>query len=752
MNRVMVCWCLTREIQRGVETPAQREMRERVLILFDRRFKPNQGDEIMRKQIGIAALIATAGMSASALAQDSVSSSLGGLPGDALNPWNDNAASYVVDMAPVVTSAGRTFGAAILLKSTQTDVNFFNNLGSSSSMSTDILNDVPFSSVSYSVWDAAGAGVNGAANTAPGSMSPTGMASQFSMAWSEFGTSVSGNSYNGMVGAIVNYDPSSANRLFVDRKMIAVNSGSELDVDSSQLGGVSVDANGNVYFRGDDFNVAGPNPVIGNNIFRTRMGDRNGAVSNHISLGGTMDATDHIIQDGGTVFVVPNNIPASSSGGNGLYGGVNFNGEYTYGAAFGSTTATTGYFDTSGGQLGSGRGANGGAKVDALGVGAVHTFGQYAKDANNDTRTFNLWGVDATGAVVGTKAWDLPTTITDNDDGFVINYTAFTEFTNYLGSTPFRGGVGNVAVGSDINGNGVFAATVAENGLSNDFSTQIIVGRYDAVNDTTEFTMAAYIDQFNLFTQDAGKPIFDENGVEIGQCVNLDAVTGGTPLGPSMSAPTIDAAGNIWFIGAVELYDRFVGGGSDFDGALLRAVLDPTDFSYKLELVLENGTRIAGLNSGRDYVINFLGSATGNGGPNPGSMWSNNASSASWNNVDISNTAPGDTITNGGVIVSTSITYDIDGDNIFNNPSSGNFDPAAPADEAYSVAMYIGYYQDEVACPADITGDGSLNFFDISAFLTAFSAMDPIADFTGDGAFNFFDISAFLSAFSAGCP
>jgi len=55
-------------------------------------------------------------------------------------------------------------------------------------------------------------------------------------------------------------------------------------------------------------------------------------------------------------------------------------------------------------------------------------------------------------------------------------------------------------------------------------------------------------------------------------------------------------------------------------------------------------------------------------------------------------------------------------------------------------------------CPADLTGDGDLNFFDVSAFLSAFSASDPSADFTGDGSFNFFDVSAFLTAFSAGCP
>ena len=56
------------------------------------------------------------------------------------------------------------------------------------------------------------------------------------------------------------------------------------------------------------------------------------------------------------------------------------------------------------------------------------------------------------------------------------------------------------------------------------------------------------------------------------------------------------------------------------------------------------------------------------------------------------------------------------------------------------------------ACPADLTGDGVLNFFDVSAFLSAFNSLDPVADFTADGVFNFFDVSAFLNAFNAGCP
>jgi hypothetical protein len=55
-------------------------------------------------------------------------------------------------------------------------------------------------------------------------------------------------------------------------------------------------------------------------------------------------------------------------------------------------------------------------------------------------------------------------------------------------------------------------------------------------------------------------------------------------------------------------------------------------------------------------------------------------------------------------------------------------------------------------CPPDLNGDGELNFFDVSAFLNAYSAQDPIADFTNDGQFDFFDVSGFLNSFNTGCP
>lgn len=58
----------------------------------------------------------------------------------------------------------------------------------------------------------------------------------------------------------------------------------------------------------------------------------------------------------------------------------------------------------------------------------------------------------------------------------------------------------------------------------------------------------------------------------------------------------------------------------------------------------------------------------------------------------------------------------------------------------------------ESGCSADLTGDGVLDFFDVSAFLNAYNAGDPSADLTGDGVMDFFDVSAFLNAFNAGCP
>lgn len=61
-------------------------------------------------------------------------------------------------------------------------------------------------------------------------------------------------------------------------------------------------------------------------------------------------------------------------------------------------------------------------------------------------------------------------------------------------------------------------------------------------------------------------------------------------------------------------------------------------------------------------------------------------------------------------------------------------------------------YELTVICPGDFNLDGVADFFDVQAFLSSFSASDPIADLTADGMFDFFDVLAYLNHFAAGCP
>lgn len=56
------------------------------------------------------------------------------------------------------------------------------------------------------------------------------------------------------------------------------------------------------------------------------------------------------------------------------------------------------------------------------------------------------------------------------------------------------------------------------------------------------------------------------------------------------------------------------------------------------------------------------------------------------------------------------------------------------------------------ACPADLNGDGALTHVDVQLFLAAYHAGDPVADMIADGTINFFDLQAYLNRFSDGCP
>lgn len=698
----------------------------------------------MTSGIVAAALVACAG---SAFAQDSVSNVGATLPGDGLSPWAPGAqrTAYVVDLSPFNTSWGTTFGIAPLIKTSKTAANFSGSLGSAQYLSNDLLQGAEFAAPTYAFWqDAPGFGVNPTTNNAPNTVSPTGASNRFAAAFSEFSTTTGGFNYNGVLGAVVNYRPSEPGRLYVKRVVAAVNTLNDTTGDSSQLGFGSIDADGNTYYRADDFSLAGspggPN-ISGNNLYRTDL-DTRGAVVNQITgnIAG-LDATAALLTGSAVAHNTPNHIPQSVAGTAKIATG-NFNIQYVRGDSAPLTADGSHLAPPAPDQ----RGSFGSSLRQTLGTG-VTTLGVLAKDTASITRGLNVFSVNAAGNVLNKVVMYAPSSVTDNADGFTVNYTGAEQFGQYASQAAFRGGVGQVALGRDRNGMGLAAATMHENGLTDDFSTQILVARRDNNTGGVAWAVAAYIDQA-FATGRSGKEILDgPGGSAIGVLTPLFNVTGGSPLGPSMSSPVIDAAGNVWFVGAVELFNRLPGGGSDFDSALLRAVYNETTFSYELELVVELGQVFAGLNSGVNWNIRFTGIADSNS-IDSGTMFSGNGSSATFNNIPLANIdSNADARTNGGIVLNAAITYDVDGD--------GTFDTSAGVDEGYNALLYIGAIQpvDGPCNEADFVPPyGTLDFFDVLAFLQAFSNQDPAADLNSDLAFDFFDVLQFLQSFSEGCP
>ena len=79
---------------------------------------------------------------------------------------------------------------------------------------------------------------------------------------------------------------------------------------------------------------------------------------------------------------------------------------------------------------------------------------------------------------------------------------------------------------------------------------------------------------------------------------------------------------------------------------------------------------------------------------------------------------------------------------------------AEPAlSEVVRVEFFCGFGDCATGCLPDFNRDQSLNIEDITAFLDAYTAGDRAADLAAPvGVFNFFDIAAFISAYSTGCP
>lgn len=69
------------------------------------------------------------------------------------------------------------------------------------------------------------------------------------------------------------------------------------------------------------------------------------------------------------------------------------------------------------------------------------------------------------------------------------------------------------------------------------------------------------------------------------------------------------------------------------------------------------------------------------------------------------------------------------------------------------ITYFCGFGNCATGCLADFDRNNRVDFFDLAAFLTAYTAQQPAADLAEPlGVYNFFDVAAFVSAFSAGCP
>jgi hypothetical protein len=725
-----------------------------------------------------------AGLAAPAFAQDSTSRNSdggGGLPGDAMDAYSTvlQKKNYVATLSPITTSQGTTFGIVPLIKGSKACSVFFNNLISAQSISQTILNDIDATGTNYLTWGAPQQGAHPTEN-APGAISVSGpFGKQFGVTFNEGsgGTAClpSTESQDNVITGIVNFDPAAPAKMYVQRVVAGVNKANNtagtLNVGSLAVGGV--DASGFTAIRGDNFGSSSvaPNRISGNNYYLVDAAARNGAVVNQLNSLGGSDVTIRPLNASTTTHSTPSLIPSDLTGSAVVVTGSNFSKQYTYQT---SPTAMT----TTLAHLGALADIRGGVAFSQKVIfpGSVGTNCILAKTTTAGaalTDSISIWGVDAAGAVTGQRTFTAPTNISDTCDTFTISGW---DFDGYHSQVNAQGGNGCAAVGKDQYGNGLVAGTLYDNTTWNNFIVSVLgapstvwdnanpynaiaVGRFDPNSAApAQWKLAAWVNFDTVTLTSTGKPILDSTGTPIGRVCSFWDVHQDPARqyqwGPDFSQPVIDSAGNIWFMSYVELFNRLPGGGSDFDAALVRAVYDPDQFCYTLDLVLEVGQQITGSDSTVKYQINFLDivdgdgtSGTGDPSNSSGTIFTNNGLQAAWANVN--NTAlPASYPQNlGGLVIGAKIIYDVNNDGQYNDPTSGGGNPAS-TDEGYNALMYIGNIK---YCPADVTGDGLIDLGDFFQFFNDFDQNLLGADINGDLSVDLIDFFQFLNSFDQGC-
>ncbi len=641
-------------------------------------------------------ILATGVLATAALAQDSVSKG-GCLPGDAIRPWSTAATpggseqvnDYGVNLIPVFSSWSNTFAIAPIAKSSRSSSSFFNSLMGAQGFSRRFKRHTPFVAPSYGVVTAAGQGVNNDAtiNDPPATtvQSAGRLGNQFGVMFRENGSTDFAASYHGLVTGLVTIDPAESNRLYVRRIMAAVN-GCDETADHATINPGGVDELGNCAFRSDGFSMMNGGCSVGiladTNLYMVDSASRNGAILNQVSTSfpGSFDGTTTkwVVRNQSVVgYNTPTLMPASLAGQSVLLG-TNFSKQFVRGADFGLVTQDLSHLA---GSVTDHRGNLAyTAKNFAAPISSTHGVAAVLGKVSTPTDQIDVFGLNSSANVTGKMALQLPAAITDNATGDVS--LAGGQFDHYHSQVAFQGGNGQVGINVDPAGRLLVAAEVSTPYVSfNDTQNIIAVARV-APGGATSWTMAGY----TTCVAGGGKPIVDAPfGNVLGTMVGMDVLTGTPGTGPSVSAPMIDAAGNVWFLSAIELFTPDpIGNPTTRTIGLLRAVYDPITFSYQLELVLKLHDQFVGGNSGVPFEITDL-RLRDSDSVDSGTTWSGNISDEAYLGYPAAAFGYGDPRGTGGIVLQAQVRYDRDGNGSFEDCS------AVPStDEQYRVLMYVG--------------------------------------------------------------
>jgi hypothetical protein len=754
--------------------------------------------------VAVGALVTLAGTCTKVMAQDSVAVAPG-LPGDASIAYNvgasgDQINNFAVDMTTITTSWGNRYLIGPIAKaSASTQTGFFNHLiGATAASSTFTALGTPFRT-SYFAWNTAGQGTTNLRNATPTDPSGTGNYGlinvtgipmiTFGSAFMEFaggpdGVFGNGDDENNIVTAMVSFPPRYPGRVYVSRIMTATNRPSN-GLSNASLGLGGVDSSGNVTILGDGLNMTGANPILNKKMFRIDAATRLTTSANQLSeAGGTDSAATRIINSSNTTGITPTIIPEQLAGRPVLVGG-NFLNQFVAETTANSSTTTSAHMPG-----GSARGTYSFHPATPTALPAAGSVGTMAAlvrpTSSTKTRSIGLWSVSNTGAVLSTLRLDLPTangSIVDIADGFspssVFGSLENQELTNYASQAAFRGANGPVAMTVLGNGDTLVAATVAATGqaatVPGSLNNYIIVGRIPAGSSTPTWFIAAHTGGATGSAGGQSKKIFGDGGNDgilntsdpgegdgivdatpIGSLAIASEVFPGVTTGPSLSAPAFDAAGNIYFMSSVSINTPSQGASpaSVKTQALLRANFDPINNTYSLEKLVGLDTVLAGLNSTRNYQVQFF-SVADSDSIDSGTIWSNSTVQQALPGVNPSIQSFGSPLTLGSLIFRAKIVYDNNNDGQFIDPSIPG---QSGTDEAYNTLMLLlpkRPIADIGSEGGSAGGDRNYDNNDFIVFIDAFFASDLlIADVGGaggasqpDGILDNNDFIVFIDAF-----